>query len=253
MVFRPALIVVDFQEDFCPPVRCPAMTHTISNNNGATALTPESQNGSLAVPEGRDIAPVVNQLLSLPFVAKIATKDWHPASHISFSANHEGKQPFADYATVVNPANPDERYETRLWPVHCVQGTAGAALAPELEAGKLDADGGIVEKGQHPGVEMYSPFYDKFAHPRGCDSGLAKRLHDAAITDVYVVGLAADYCVRSCAEDAAKEGFRSFIVEEGTRPVDKAEWARCRAGLEKLGVSVVTMQSDEVQRLMTAF
>ncbi|KAK7998859.1 isochorismatase [Apiospora marii] len=228
MAFRPALIVVDFQEDFCPP------------------------NGSLAVPEGRDIAPVVNQLLSLPFVTKIATKDWHPASHISFAANHEGKQPFADYATVVNPANPDESYETRLWPVHCVQGTAGAELAPELEAGKLDA-GGIVEKGQNPGVEMYSPFYDQFERPRGCDSGLAKRLHDAAITDVYVVGLAADYCVRSCAEDAAKEGFRSFIVEEGTRPVDKAEWARCRTELEKLGVSIVTMQSDEVQRLMTAF
>ncbi|KAK8136792.1 isochorismatase [Apiospora sp. TS-2023a] len=250
MVFRPALIVVDFQEDFCPPVG--RLPHTICQMPSATTLTASHKDGSLAVPEGRDIAPVVNQLLSLPFVTKIATKDWHPASHISFAANHEGKQPFADYATVVNPANPDESYETRLWPVHCVQGTPGAALVPELEAGKLDPDG-IVEKGQHPHVEMYSPFYDKFEHPRGCDSGLAKRLHDAQITDVYVVGLAADYCVRSCAEDAAKEGFRSFIVEEGTRPVDKAEWARCRTELEKLGVSIVTMQSDEVQRLMTAF
>ncbi|KAK8100165.1 nicotinamidase [Apiospora kogelbergensis] len=233
MVFRPALIVVDFQEDFCPP------------------------NGSLAVPEGRDIAPVVNKLLSLPFVTKIATKDWHPADHMSFAANHAGKQPFTDFATVVNPANPDERYETRLWPVHCVQGTRGAELVPELEAGHFDdavnGGGGVVEKGQDARIEMYSPFYDKFTSPRGCDSGLAGRLRDAGITHVYVVGLAADYCVRSCAEDAAREGFRSYVIDEGTRPVDKGNWAQCKTELEELGVKVVTMQSDEVQRLMTAF
>ncbi|KAK7967546.1 pyrazinamidase nicotinamidase protein [Apiospora aurea] len=249
MVIRPALIVVDFQEDFCPPV---GNRSRITSPRRRHKADVELQNGSLAVPEGRDIAPVVNQLLSLPFVTKIATKDWHPASHVSFAANYANKQPFTDYATVVNPANPDERYETRLWPVHCVQGTPGAELVPELEAGKID-EGAVVEKGQDPRVEMYSPFYDKFEHPRGCDSGLAKRLRDAQITDVYVVGLAADYCVRSCAEDAAKEGFRSFIVEEGTRPVDKDNWTQCRAELEKQGVKVVTMQSNEVQRLMTAF
>ncbi|KAK8003592.1 hypothetical protein PG989_003311 [Apiospora arundinis] len=233
MVFRPALIVVDFQEDFCPP------------------------NGSLAVPEGRDIAHTVNELLSLPFVTKIATKDWHPPNHISFADNHTGKQPFTDFTTVVNPANPEEHYESRLWPVHCVQGTPGAELVPELEAGHFDdavnGGGGIIEKGQDGRVEMYSPFYDNFTSPRGCDSGLAKRLRDAEITDVYVVGLAADYCVRSCAEDAAKEGFRAFVVEEGTRPVDKEAWPQCKMELEKLGVKVVTMHSDEVQRLMTAF
>lgn len=200
---------------------------------------------------------MVNELLSLPFVTKIATKDWHPADHMSFAANHANKQPFVDFATVVNPANPDERYETRLWPVHCVQGTPGAEFAPELEAGHFDdavnGGGGVVEKGQDARVEMYSPFYDKFQHPRGCDSGLAGRLRDAEITDVYVVGLAADYCVRSCAEDAAKEGFRSYVVEEGTRPVDKENWAQCKTELKKVGVKVVTMQSDEVQRLMTAF
>src|SRR4051812_41437305 len=106
MTFVPALIIVDFQNDFCPP------------------------SGSLAVPSGREIAQPINKLLSLPsFVTKVATKDWHPPNHISFASNHVGKEPFTSFHTIVNPDNADEKQETRLWPVHCVQGTPGAELA----------------------------------------------------------------------------------------------------------------------------
>ncbi|KAI0126809.1 isochorismatase [Xylariales sp. AK1849] len=224
--FQPALIVVDFQKDFCPP------------------------NGSLAVANGRDITPTVNQLLSLPFRLKIATKDWHPPSHISFASNHEGKQPFTDYITIVNPSNSDETYQTRLWPVHCVHGTPGAELVPELDVSKVDK---IIEKGQDDRVEMYSPFYDPFREPRGCDSGLAGILRESDVTDVYIVGLAADYCVLNCAVDAAKEGFRTFIVEEGTKAVDPEGWPKIRGELGDKGVKVVRMENAEVQRLMTAF
>ncbi|KAI1425782.1 isochorismatase [Xylaria sp. FL1777] len=224
--FRPALIVVDVQEDFCPP------------------------KGSLAVPEGRDVVVPINKLLGLPFVLKVATKDWHPRDHISFAANHAGKQPFVDFVTIVNPDNPSESYSSRLWPVHCVQGTNGAELVPELEAGKLDK---IVEKGTDRRVEMYSPFYDPFVAPRVSDSGLATLLRDHGVTDVYVVGLAGDYCVKSCAEDAAKEGFRTYLIEECTRPVDAGGWALCKKAVEEgSGAKIVSMQSPEVLRLMTA-
>lgn len=224
--FVPALIIVDFQEDFCPP------------------------SGSLAIPNGRDIAPTVNELLSLPsLAARIATQDWHPAGHISFAANHAGKQPFADTATVVNPHNAAESYDTRLWPVHCVQGTAGAGLVPELHVG---GDVLVIKKGTDARVEMYSAFYDPFESPRVVDSGLARALRDRGVTHVYVVGLAFDYCVSATAKDAAKEGFVTYVVEEGTRAVDAAGWEKCKEGLGHVGVKVVSMGGEEVQRLKAA-
>lgn len=223
--FVPALIIVDFQEDFCPPT------------------------GSLAVAGGRDISGPVNELLSLPsFALRIATQDWHPADHISFADNHAGKKPFADSVAVVNPRDPEgqERYDTRLWPVHCVQDTRGAELVPELDAGRVDA---VLRKGTDARVEMYSAFYDPFARPRVEDSGLAGMLRDKGVTHVYVVGLAYDYCVRATAADAAREGFVTFVVEEGTRAVDAGAWAECTKGLEEEGVKVVRMDGEEVQRL----
>lgn len=222
--FRPALLVVDFQEDFCPP------------------------NGSLAVAHGRDIAPVVNQLLSAPgLVLRVATRDWHPAGHVSFAANHAGKRPFVDTATVVNPLNPAESYATRLWPVHCVQGTPGAELAPELDRRRVDR---VLDKGTRPEVEMYSAFYDPLTRPRVSDSGLAAMLRDARATHVYVVGLAADYCVKSTALDAAAEGFVTCIVEDGTRPVDPDAWPAVRDEIRARGVAVVGVNSPEVMRLI---
>ncbi|KAL2876288.1 NAD(+) salvage pathway protein [Colletotrichum sp. CLE4] len=223
--FRPALIVVDFQEDFCPP------------------------NGSLAVANGRDIHPVVNALLRLPFTIKIATKDWHPQGHISFASNHKGKQPFVDAIDIVNPRNSAETFHTRLWPVHCVQGTPGAALVPELDAPAIDT---VIEKGQNKDVEMYSVFYDPFQSPRVSDSGLAASLKDKGVTDVYVVGLAGDYCVKCTALDAQKEGFRTFIVEEGTRPVDAEKWDECKGALEASGVKIINMEGPEVRRVGAA-
>ncbi|KAF9872531.1 isochorismatase [Colletotrichum karsti] len=223
--FRPALIVVDFQEDFCPP------------------------HGALAVAGGRDIHTVVNSLLRMPFVTKIATKDWHPRDHISFASNHQGKEPFVDSIDIVNPRNSAETYPTRLWPVHCVQGTSGAALVSELDTSAVDT---IIEKGQVREVEMYSAFYDPFRSPRVADSGLAGTLKEKGVTDVFVVGLAGDYCVKFTALDASKEGFRTFIVEEGTKPVDPKSWDECKGGLEASGVRIVSVEGPEVRKVGTA-
>lgn len=222
--FKPALLVIDMQEDFCPP------------------------NGSLAVPDGRAVIPVINALLAAPALAvRIATRDWHPADHISFASNHAGnKQPYVDTCTVVNPSNATETYETRLWPVHCVADTPGAQLAAGLDLRRIDR---VLDKGTDARVEMYSAFYDPLRRPRVSDSGLTDALRAADVTHVYVVGLAADYCVRSTAVDARAEGFVVYVVDEGTRPVDPAAWGQCRAELEAAGVRVVSKDGPEVRRL----
>jgi nicotinamidase-related amidase len=206
----------------------------------------DKQNGSLAVTDGRGIIPTVNKLLDLPFVIKVATKDWHPQDHISFASNHADKKPFVDFATVINPSNPAETYETRLWPDHCVQGTKGAELIHELDMSKIDK---VVEKGQVKEVEMYSAFYDPLEKPRISDSGLAGVLREKGVTDVYCVGLAFDYCVKCTAVDAAKEGFKTYIVREGTRSVDPATVGALEGELKNKGVEIVSLDGEEVARV----
>ncbi|KAL6859795.1 NAD(+) salvage pathway protein [Amphichorda felina] len=201
-------------------------------------------NGSLAVPDARAITAPVNHLLSLPFALKLATRDWHPPNHISFAPNHLSSQPFTSTTTVPHPSDPSRApYTTTLWPVHCVADSPGAQLVPDLHASLLDA---VVDKGRDPRVEMYSAFYDPF---RVEDSGLARTLRDAAVTHVYVVGLAADYCVKATAEDAVQEGFETYIVEEGTRPVVVDRWPECREQIVAKGVRMVSVEGEEVKRV----
>ncbi|TVY49841.1 Nicotinamidase, partial [Lachnellula occidentalis] len=189
--FRPALIIVDVQQDFCPP------------------------NGTLAVPNALSIIPIINHLLTLPFPLRIATKDWHPANHTSFASTHPGTHPYTSTTTITTPLG---SYATKLWPDHCIQGTPGAALLPSLSLSQINH---VIEKGQRQDIEMYSAFYD----PHKCvDSGLKGILEREAVTDIFVVGLAFDYCVRATAVDAAAEGFRTWVVGEGTRAVDAAAW-----------------------------
>lgn len=196
------------------------------------------KNGALAVRGGRDIVPLINDLLARSFALKIATKDFHPKDHISFASNHEApnNKPFESVITIHNPLNHGETQETRLWPDHCVQGTKGAELLPELDVQKVHK---IVEKGQDKRVEMYSAFADPFRDPSVATSGLAKLLHDADITDVFVVGLAADYCVRYTALDAAKEGFKTRVIEDATRAVDPSSMDAVLREYSEAGVTVI--------------
>jgi nicotinamidase-related amidase len=188
---------------------------------------------------------VVNELLTLPFTLKVATKDFHPEDHISFASNHSppNNVPFVTEITIANPYNPTETETTRLWPDHCIQGTKGAELVSELEASKVQH---IIEKGQDKRVEMYSAFAAPFSNPVVSRSGLADTLKEAGVTHVYVVGLAMDYCVKFTALDAAKEGFSTYVVEEGTRAVDPTNWDNVRSQLEKAGVEMVSARGEEV-------
>ncbi|PKY06446.1 putative isochorismatase family hydrolase [Aspergillus campestris IBT 28561] len=228
---KAALIVVDMQEDFCPP------------------------NGSLAVQGARDIAPTINKLLANPgFAIRIVSQDYHPETHISFASNHPppNNRPFESYVQMNNPAlgKHDEVKPQRLWPVHCVAGTKGAAIIPEIDTSRVDL---TVKKGMNPRVEMYSVFSDAFGNrdpvvnAQSVSADLKEFLTGQKITDVFSVGLAGDFCVKYTALDAALEGFRSYLVEDATRCVSPDEgWADARKELEAAGVSIIRSDGPEI-------
>ncbi|THZ78709.1 Isochorismatase hydrolase [Aureobasidium pullulans] len=223
---KAALIIVDLQEDFCPP------------------------KGSLAVTDGRSIAPVINDLLKLPWTLRVATKDMHPKDHISFASQHPppNNKPFESSITIANPHNPEETQTTNLWPDHCVAGSPGSELIPELDVSRLDE---VVEKGQDKRVEMYSAFCTPFLNPKIVETGLAKTLKEKGVTHVFCVGLAADFCVKATAIDAAKEGFETVVIREGTKGVEQGDEAdkNLAQELKENNVKLVSVDGPEVAKV----
>jgi nicotinamidase-related amidase len=167
---------------------------------------------------------------------------------VSFASNHSAPNntPFTTIITIANPLNPAETETTRLWPDHCVQGTPGAELIPELDIDKIDE---VVEKGMDKRVEMYSAFQDPFTSPTVYKSRMAEVLKQSGITDVFVCGLAHDYCVKYTAIDATKEGFKTYLIEDATRAVDPADIPAVNAEMEKFGVIIVDSKGPEVRRV----
>jgi len=160
-----------------------------------------TEGGALAVPDGDAIAPRVNELIdSGEFDLVVATRDWHPADHHSFAA------------------------QGGPWPPHCVQGSEGAELHPSLDREHVDA---VVNAGYTPELEGYSGFEE---------TELADVLRRNAVDELTVVGLATDYCVRSTALDALREGFRVTVDRAGIRGIDVQPGDSERA-LEELGAA----------------
>ncbi len=174
------LLVVDMQNDFMPQ-------------------------GALAVARGDEIVPLANQL-ARRFGHVVLTQDWHPPSHVSFAANHAGRQPFE---TIALPYG-----EQVLWPVHCVQNTPGAALHADLDIPHARA---VIRKGHHVDVDSYSVFLEA---DRRTPTGLAGYLRDTGVTRVWLCGLATDYCVAWSALDARAAGFDVTVIEDATRAID---------------------------------
>lgn len=203
---------------------------------------------------------MINSLLSQPgFVTRIATQDYHPPDHISFASNHPepNNRPFESFIEMKNPA-PGKESETKpqqLWPVHCVADSPGAAVVPELDAGRIDL---FVQKGKHSQVEMYSAFGDAFGNldpavtAQSVNVDIASVLREKQVTDVVVVGLAGDYCVKCTAIDAVKAGFRSWLVEEGTKCVVPAGWDQTKQELRAAGVSVIHAEDAVLQKVAVA-
>jgi nicotinamidase/pyrazinamidase len=194
------LIVVDVQNDFCP-------------------------GGALAVPHGEEIIDIVNSLAAR-FHSVVLTQDWHPRGHSSFASSHPGKQPFetiaASYGAQV------------LWPDHCVQGTRGAEFHPALRAPHAAL---VLRKGLHRAIDSYSAFYE---NDRKTPTGLAGYLRERGLTRLFLAGLAFDFCVRYSAEDARREGFAAFVIEDACRGIDlDGSMAATRNSLAALGVPCI--------------
>ena len=196
-----ALILVDLQNDFLP-------------------------GGALAVPEGDRILPLVNRLQP-HFDRVVATQDWHPADHGSFAANHPGRAPgeFVDLNGL----------QQILWPAHCVQGTIGADFAPGLDQQLWS---GVFQKGTNPTIDSYSGFHDN-GHRQA--THLDDDLRGSQVTDVYVAGLATDYCVKYTVLDALMLGFETHLLEDACRGVEleAGDVRRAVEAMETAGAKII--------------
>jgi nicotinamidase/pyrazinamidase len=175
-----ALILVDIQNDFLP-------------------------GGALAVPDGDTVIPIANKL-QLVFPLVVATQDWHPLAHGSFAANHPGHKVFEQITLNGLPQT--------LWPVHCVQHTKGAEFSPALNRNRIAR---VFHKGTDPRIDSYSGFFDN-GHRKS--TGLGEWLKEQSVDEVFVCGLATDYCVKFTAMDAVGMGFKASFVEDGSRGVN---------------------------------
>ncbi|MCT8331390.1 bifunctional nicotinamidase/pyrazinamidase [Albidovulum sediminis] len=175
-----ALIVIDVQNDFCP-------------------------GGALAVIDGDAIIPEINALMR-EFQVRVLTQDWHPADHASFAANHPGK---AAFSLIEMPYGPQV-----LWPVHCVQGTSGAAFHTGLRTDPADM---VLRKGFRAAIDSYSAFFE---NDRTTPTGLEGYLRTRGVDHVTLVGLATDFCVAYSAVDAARLGFGVSVIESACRAID---------------------------------
>ncbi|MBI1354263.1 MAG: bifunctional nicotinamidase/pyrazinamidase [Acidobacteria bacterium] len=200
-----ALLLVDLQYDFMP-------------------------GGALAVPEGDAVVPLANRLMD-KFDLVTASQDWHPADHGSFASRHPG-------------AKPGDRIELdglpqTLWPDHCVQGTRGAELHDDLRIGEIDR---IFRKGQDRLVDSYSAFYD---NARRRSTGLGEALREQEVDELYVMGLATDYCVLYSVLDAAELGFKTVVVADGCRGIDLTP-GDVEAAWEKMRIAGRVIRSKEI-------
>jgi nicotinamidase/pyrazinamidase len=174
-----ALVIVDLQNDFLP-------------------------GGALPVPHGDEVIPLANELQQR-FALVLATQDWHPPDHGSFAPNHPGKKP-GDRIIL-------DGIEQILWPVHCVENTPGAEFAPSFDTGRIAR---VFHKGIDPRIDSYSTFFDN-AHRRS--TGLGEYLKERSVKNVYLLGLALDYCVKYSALDARQVGFNTYVIVDACRGI----------------------------------
>jgi len=201
-----ALIIVDLQNDFLP-------------------------GGALPVPHGDEVIAVANEL-QRHFELVLATKDWHPPDHGSFAANHPGKKP-GDRVIL-------DGIEQILWPLHCVQNTRGAEFAAAFDTSRI-AD--VFHKGIERNIDSYSTFFDN-AHRR--HTGLADYLKKRSIKEIYLTGLALDYCVKYSALDARHLGLNTHVILDACRGIE-LEGGDIDAALDEMkGAGATILKSSDL-------
>ncbi len=203
-----ALALVDLQNDFMP-------------------------GGALPVPRGDEVIPVANRVQAA-FGLVVATQDWHPPDHGSFAANHPDRRP----GEVIELAGLPQV----LWPVHCVQVTPGAALVAGLDTQRVAR---VFHKGTDPQIDSYSAIFDN-GHRQS--TGLAEYLRGQGVGELYVLGVATDYCVKYTVLDALQLGFRAHVIADGCRGID-LHVGDCETALDELRrAGAVVASSEEVLR-----
>lgn len=205
-----ALLIVDVQNDFLP-------------------------DGALPVKNGQEVVPLINQLQTLPFHLITASKDWHLVDHSSFAINHK-KSP--GEKIILN------KREQILWPIHCVQGTQGAEFSPELDTHLISK---IFYKGIDKEIDSYSAFFDN-GHFKS--TGLEAYLHEKEIKEVYIVGLATDYCVKYSVLDALNLGFKVFVIIDACRAVNLNDKDNENSLVEMKKSGAILIESKEVTEIM---
>jgi nicotinamidase/pyrazinamidase len=194
-----ALILTDVQHDFLP-------------------------GGALAVPDGDKVIPVLNKL-SPYFSLVVSTQDWHPKNHGSFASNHPGKKAFE--TTILGGM------DQILWPDHCVQGLPGAGFSEDLNMNRVEA---IFRKGTDRSIDSYSGFFD---NGKKKSTGMADYLRGRGVNEVYLGGLAADFCVGFTALDAIDLGFKTFVIEDATRAINPDGWIQMKKTIMEKGGQII--------------
>jgi nicotinamidase/pyrazinamidase len=186
--------------------------------------------GSLAVKDGDQVVPVINKLAK-GFTNVVMTQDWHTVGHVSFASAHSGKKPFE---TVDLPYG-----KQVLWPDHCVQGTDGASLSKDLSIPQAEL---VIRKGYHKEVDSYSAFTEADGKTT---TGLAAYLKARKLQQLFIAGLATDFCVAWTATDARKAGFEAYVIEDACRGIDtQGSLAKAWADMAKAGVKRI--QSGDI-------
>jgi len=204
-----ALLVVDIQPDFFP-------------------------GGALPVARANEILPPLRKLMnSRSFHVIVAAQDWHPRGHISFASSHRGRKPLETIDLY--------GHEQTLWPDHCVQGTPGAELHRGLPREKATT---IIRKATDSATDSYSAFRNNW-NSRGNrpPTGLSGYLKDRGVDEVFLCGLALDFCVRWSAEDALQEDFRTFVIWDLCRSIDPSSDAAVRSDLVRRGAKIISTRS----------
>lgn len=197
-----ALIIIDMQNDFM-------------------------DDGPLAVPGALALVPLINQLM--PFFRTImASKDWHPAGHHSFAARYPHKKP-GDIVEL-------QGIKHMLWSVHCVEGSYGAEIVHGLNEARFNH---IVLKGNDPSIDSYSAFFDN-DHQRS--TGLDQELKYCGIQELYLCGVALDYCVKWTALDACALGYSVFVIADACRGIElkTGDMAQAMDEMQARGVAFIS-------------
>ena len=186
--------------------------------------------GALAVEHGDTIVQGINRIAS-KFEVVATTQDWHPQNHGSFASNHKGAKPY-------DVGRLSGRIQV-LWPDHCVQNSQGAKFHPNLQV-----RGQNFVKGTNPAADSYSGFFDD----DGTSTGLHDYLASIKVTQVYICGLATDYCVKFTALDALKQGYTTVVLEDLCKGVniDPSDTEKALDELRTAGASIEHSSSLEI-------